>query len=416
MAIMIYNSLTRKKETFDPLDPEKRRVTFYNCGPTVYDHFHIGNARTFVMNDIIRRYLGRTYTVTFVQNLTDIDDKIINRANAEHVPFDEIRLKYIQAYFDDAAKLGIHPADQHPKATEFIPQMIDLMKRIEGAGLAYPAEGSLYFRVRKFPEYGKLSGRSVDDLREGARVEVSEEKEDPLDFVLWKAAKPGEPKWPSPWGEGRPGWHLECSTMAMAILGETIDIHAGGHDLMFPHHENEIAQSEGATHKTFARYWLHNGFLNIDHEKMSKSLGNIMKIDQVLERYPVPAVRFFLMSAHYRSPLDYNAEALAEAASAVGRINEGLDTAEKILKLLGRSVERADEAALKADPAAAPYLAKFEEAMDDDFNTPRALAVIHEVVSDLHETLRKKGSDPERLVALVKAGGLLREFFGLVPR
>ncbi len=416
MPLMIHSTLSRKKEPFEPLDPEKKRVTFYNCGPTVYDHFHIGNARTFVVNDVIRRYLSRRYEVTFVQNLTDIDDKIINRAKSENAEFDAIRLKYIDAYYEDAGKLGILRADHHPRATEFITSMIELMKRLVSRGLAYPSGGSLYFRVRKFTEYGKLSGRSVDDMLEGARVEVSEEKEDALDFVLWKAAKPGEPKWPSPWGEGRPGWHIECSAMAMAILGETIDIHAGGCDLMFPHHENEIAQSEGATGKPFARYWLHNGFLNIESEKMSKSLGNIMKIDEVLARHSVPAVRFFLMSAHYRSPLDYGVEALAEAAAAVGRINDGIETAEKILALDGKSVTEAEEATLLSDPVARAFIEQFEAAMDDDFNTPRALAALHDAVSAIHETLRRKPFDASKILPLVAAAKNLRRFFGLEPK
>lgn len=415
MPLMIHNSLTRRKEPFVPLDPAGRRVTFYNCGPTVYDHFHIGNARTFVVNDVIRRYLARRYEVRFVQNLTDVDDKIIKRSNEEGISFDAVREKYIAAYFEDAQKLGIHRADDHPCATGHIDQMIDLMKRLESRGLAYAAGGSLYFRVRKFSEYGKLSGRSVDEMREGARVEVNEEKEDPLDFVLWKAAKPGEPKWPSPWGEGRPGWHLECSAMAMALLGETIDIHSGGSDLMFPHHENEIAQSEGATGHAFARYWLHNGFLNMDHEKMSKSLGNIMKIDQVLAQYATEAVRLFLMSAHYRSPLDYNAEALAEAAAAVARINDGIDTAEKILKLESKIVTDASADELAKDGIAQPYLEKFDTAMEDDFNTPRAIATLHDIVSDIFATLKKKPYDADRVAALVRIARHLRTFFGFEP-
>ncbi len=409
MPLTIYNSLSRKKEAFEPIDPAKKRVTIYNCGPTVYDHFHVGNARNFVVMDVIRRYLERSYEVKFVQNLTDIDDKIINRAKEEGVAFNEIRQKYIASYFENAAKLRIRKADAHPCATEFIPQMIGLMKRLEAAGLAYVSDGSLYYRVRKFSEYGRLSGRSVDDLREGARVEVNEKKEDPLDFVLWKAAKPGEPKWPSPWGEGRPGWHIECSTMAMTLLGESIDIHSGGHDLMFPHHENEIAQSEGATGKPFVRFWLHNGFLNIESQKMSKSLGNILKIDQILARYSVPAVRFFLLSAHYRHPLDYSSGALEEATSAVRRINECFDTTAKILADQGYEIGDTDGKEFDQ------FQERFAQTMDDDFNTPQALASLHDLVTEIFKRLKERAPDYKGIAALLQGGLGLQKFFGLEP-
>ena len=317
MAIQIYNTLTRRKEPFEPLNPPE--VKIYNCGPTVYDHFHIGNARNFVVMDMVRRwFVERGYRVKFVQNLTDIDDKIIQKANEEGISTQEVTGKYIPHYFEDAAKLRVRPANVHPKATEHVPDILALIERLIERGLAYEAGGSVYFSVGKFEGYGKLSGRRLEDMLSGARVEPGEEKHEPGDFVLWKRAKPGEPEWQSPWGPGRPGWHIECSCMAMKHLGETIDIHAGGTDLTFPHHENEIAQSEGATGKPFCRVWMHNGFLNIDSEKMSKSAGNFLKIDQVLSRAPAEAVRHFLLSAHYRSPLDLTDQALVR----VGRGGE----------------------------------------------------------------------------------------------
>lgn len=413
MALEIYNTLTRRKERFVPLDPDGRRVTIYNCGPTIYDHFHIGNARNFVVMDVVRRYfewLG--YEVRFVQNLTDIEDKIIKKAEEEGISTEEVTARFKDAYFEDAGKLGIRKADAHPRATEYVEPMVRFMKALQDKGLAYEKNGSLYFRVRAFGEYGKLSGRSVDSMREGARVEVSEEKDDPLDFVLWKAAKPGEPTWDSPWGKGRPGWHSECAVMAHELLGETIDIHSGGTDLMFPHHENEIAQHEGLYGKPFARYWMHNGFLNIDSEKMSKSLGNFFKIDEVLAAGHSPeTIRLFLLSAAYRHPLDYNETALSEAKASVHRINDGLETGEKLLALEGR--EAAEIGHESKEETARPYLDRFMKAMDDDFNTPRALAVLHDVVSAIHETRQAKPVDFDRLAVLVGTGRTLRDFFGL---
>ncbi len=416
MTLEIYNTLTRTKERFVPLDPAGKRVTIYNCGPTIYDHFHIGNARNFVVMDVVRRYLEWLgYDVRFVQNLTDIEDKIIKKAEEEGVSTEAITARYKDAYFEDAGKLGIREADVHPRATDYVEQMVDFMSALQKKDLAYERNGSLYFRVRGFAEYGKLSGRSVDGMREGARVEVSEEKDDPLDFVLWKAAKPGEPTWDSPWSKGRPGWHSECAVMAHELLGETIDIHSGGTDLMFPHHENEIAQHEGLYRKPFARYWMHNGFLNIDSEKMSKSLGNFFKIDEVLAAGHSPeAIRFFLLSAGYRHPLDYNETALAEAKSAVHRINDGIDTGEKLLSLEGREPTIITHDSDNA--VARPFLERFTQAMDDDFNTPRALAVLHDVVSAIHENRQSDKVDLEALESLVGTGRMLRDFFGLRPR
>ena len=414
MAIQIYNTLTQRKEAFEPIDPPN--VKIYNCGPTVYDHFHVGNARNFVVMDVVRRYFEYCgFKVKFVQNLTDIDDKIINKANAEGTTMEGITSRFIPAYFEDARKLRIRPADVHPRATEHIGEIIALIQTLIDKGVAYESNGSVYFSVKQDKQYGKLSGRKVEDLMEGARVEVSEEKRDAADFALWKAAKPGEPQWESPWGAGRPGWHIECSVMAIKHLGETIDIHSGGTDLVFPHHENEVAQSECATGKPFARYWMHNGFLNIDGEKMSKSLGNFKKIDQLLERYSPAAIRHFLLSAHYRHPLDLTEEALEEAGAAVRRINDAIETGQKILDL-----EKHGKHAGKPEEVET-YRKRFEAAMDDDFNTPRALAALFDVVGLIHETRNTIAHDnPEvkreqldRLAALVRFARELRDFFSL---
>ena len=299
----IYNTLTRKKEEFVPITPGE--VKMYSCGPTVYNYFHIGNARPFIMFDLMRRYLEyRGYKVTFVQNFTDIDDKVIKKANEENTTYDKIADRYIAEYFVDSKGLGIKPATVHPKATENIPEIIDIVSTLVDKGYAYEANGDVYFRTRAFKEYGKLSHQPLEDLEAGARIDVREHKEDPMDFALWKAAKPGEPSWDSPWGKGRPGWHIECSAMARKYLGETIDIHSGGVDLCFPHHENEIAQSECANGKPFAHYWMHNAFLNVDNQKMSKSLGNFFTVRDAAKVYGYDAIRFFMVSAHYRTPIN----------------------------------------------------------------------------------------------------------------
>jgi cysteinyl-tRNA synthetase len=372
--LMIYNTQSRTKEPFAPLVPGK--VCMYNCGPTVYDYFHVGNARNFVCADIIRRYLAyRGYQVTFVQNITDIDDKIIKRANEAGCPASEIAERYTKVFFESSAKLGVRPADHHPRATQYVGKMIAMVRKLEKAGYAYTSEGDVYFRVQKFAEYGKLSGRKIEDLLSGARVEVSEKKEHPADFVLWKAAKEGEPSWPSPWGPGRPGWHLECSVMSIDLLGETFDIHMGGADLVFPHHENEIAQSEAATGKPFVHYWMHNGFLNINGEKMSKSLGNFFTIDEVLAKFEAPIVRYFLLSAHYHAPLDFSDTALAEAATALGRLREARRAARRLTgnrRPFGKTTVFS-------------IYDRFEAAMDDDFNTPRALAVLFDIATQINE-------------------------------
>ena len=321
--MQIYNSMTRKKEPFVPLHEGK--VGIYACGPTVYNFFHIGNARPFIVFDVLRRYLEyRGYEVTFVQNFTDIDDKMIRRANEEGVTVAEIAERYIAEYFTDAKALGIRPATVHPRATEHIPQIIALIQRLIDKGLAYESQGDVYYRVRAFPSYGCLCGQNLEDLESGARVSVDEVKEDPLDFALWKAQKPGEPAWESPWGMGRPGWHIECSAMSRKYLGLPFDIHGGGGDLVFPHHENERAQSEAACGCTFANYWMHGGMLQINSEKMSKSLGNFKLLRDVLKVTDPKVLRFLMLQTHYRSPLDFSDERLAEAGAALCRIENAV--------------------------------------------------------------------------------------------
>jgi len=381
------------KEEFVPLNPP--HVLFYNCGPTVYDYFHLGNARNFVVADIIRRHLEyRGYKVRFVQNITDIDDKIIKRANEEGIPASEVAEKYTKVFFEQCRALGIRRADLYPKATENIPQMLDLIKRLIDKGHAYVSDGDVYFSVRSFPTYGQLSGKNIDELLEGARVEVDERKKDPLDFALWKNAKPGEPAWDSPWGQGRPGWHIECSAMSLAHLGESIDIHSGGTDLIFPHHENERAQSEAATGKTFVKYWVHNGFLNINTQKMSKSLGNFFTIDQVLAHYDPLTVKFFLLSAHYRHPLDYNEENMETALNSSRRILDALDTVDKLLAL--ESVEFIETEASEAIKGKwVQFRREYEDAMDDDFNTARALSILHDIVTEIHEVRKSISNSSE---------------------
>ncbi len=421
--LVIYNTLTRNKEPFTTVDPDSKRVTIYNCGPTVYDRFHIGNARNFVVMDVVRRYFEWIgFEVVFVQNLTDIDDKIIGRANEEKRPASAVAAEFTEAYFEDAAKLGVREASHHPKATEYVDQMIAFIGELITKGVAYEVGGSIYFRVRAFGAYGKLSGRKIEELREGERIEINPDKEDPLDFVLWKAAKPEEPKWPCPWGEGRPGWHTECACMSRELLGTTIDIHAGGADLQFPHHENEIAQRESLSGRPFARFWMHNGFLNIDQQKMSKSLGNFFKIDEVLDRFPPEAIRAFLLSAHYRHPLDFSDAALEEAHASINRINNGIGTAMKILAIEGRTLRisgnTADVTASDLDrtgEAAAPFIKAFEAAMGDDFNSPRAISVLHDIVSAIHEARQATPVPYDRLEALAVLACALRDFFGFAP-
>jgi len=379
MATRVFNTLTRGKEDLAPL--HAREVRMYVCGVTVYDLSHIGHGRSAIVFDVMRRYLKhRGHAVKFIKNFTDIDDKIIRKANQEGVSAQEISERYIEEYRTDMASLGVAPADVEPKATEHVPQMVALIERLIAKGVAYPVEGDVYFEVRRFPGYGKLSGKNLEELQAGARVEVDERKRDPMDFALWKATKPGEPSWKSPWGQGRPGWHIECSAMAMQYLGEVLDVHGGGEDLIFPHHENEIAQSEAATGKPFARYWLHNGFVNLAAEKMSKSLGNTLTIKDLVRRHDPEALRLYLLGTHYRHPLEFGDERIVEAGRALARLRSLKDEADRIASR-GTPAPGPDHGLF--DEVAA-HRARFEAAMDDDFNTPQALGVLFDLARVLH--------------------------------
>ncbi len=392
----IFNSMTRKKEEFKPV--EEGKVKIYACGPTVYDYFHIGNARPFITFDVLRRQLEREgYEVTFVQNFTDIDDKMIRRANQEGITVKELGERFIREYYTDAAALGVRPATVHPRATEHIGEIIRLISRLIDNGHAYatPA-GDVYYRVSAFPGYGKLSGQSVDDREMGAseRLDVETDKEAPADFALWKAQKPGEPSWDSPWGPGRPGWHIECSAMSMKYLGETIDIHCGGKDLLFPHHENEIAQSEGATGKPFVHYWMHNGFINIDNQKMSKSLNNFFTIRDISREYDLEAVRLFMLSAHYRSPINFSRDQIEAASSSLSRLYTARDN---LNFLITNGEDRAMNEKEEAFAARLKeYESRFDSAMDDDLNTADALGAVFELVKDANVNLH---SDSSRFAA-----------------
>jgi cysteinyl-tRNA synthetase len=380
MALTVFNTLGNRKEPFVPIASGK--VKMYVCGVTVYDLCHIGHARANVVFDTIVRYLRRrAYDVTFVRNFTDIDDKIIRRSNQEGVKTEEIAERYIRAFYEDFDRMGLLRPDVEPRATEHIAEIVSLVARLVAAGKAYVAGGDVFYSIKRFPGYGKLSGKNTEDLLSGARVDVDDRKRDPLDFALWKSSKPGEPAWDSPWGLGRPGWHIECSAMAMKHLGETFDIHGGGKDLVFPHHENEIAQSEGVTGKPFARYWIHNGFVNIDNEKMSKSLGNFFTLREVLAKVKPDVLRFFFASSHYRSPIDYSDRSLAEAKAGLDRLYRVKEKAESSAAAGARasSVPDGDEFSPLRD---AP--AKFDEAMDDDFNTAAALGHLFDAVRALN--------------------------------
>ncbi len=375
----IYNSRTRRKEEFVPVHPGK--VGIYACGPTVYNYFHIGNARPFTIFDVMRRYMESIgYTVTFVQNFTDIDDKMIQRANEEGITVQALADRFIREYYVDAKAMGIRPATVHPRATEHIPQIIALIETLIHKGLAYESGGDVYYRVHAFPTYGCLCGQKLEDLESGARVDVNEHKEDPLDFALWKAQKPGEPAWESPWGMGRPGWHIECSAMSMAYLGETIDIHTGGKDLLFPHHENEIAQSEGATGKPYVRYWMHNGFININNEKMSKS-GSFFTVREIAAEYDLEAVRMFMLSAHYRSPVNFSREMISQAASALERLYGARDQ----LRFLAQTAQdrEPNDGEQTLINEADRSLEKFKAAMEDDLNTADAIGALFELIREI---------------------------------
>ncbi|MDI9390127.1 MAG: cysteine--tRNA ligase [Synergistota bacterium] len=382
MPLSLYNDLTHQKEIFTPL--EKGKVRFYVCGPTVYDYIHVGNARPFILFDILRRHMeDMGYEVVYVQNFTDIDDKMINKARDLGISVDELAERFITAYFEDADALGIRRATMHPRATHYIPQIIKLVERLIERGHAYVVDGDVYFDVLSFPRYGRLSKQSLEELLSGARVEIDPKKRHPLDFALWKAQKPGEPAWDSPWGMGRPGWHIECSAMAIDILGETIDIHAGGSDLLFPHHENEIAQAEAATGKAFVRYWIHNGYLLMEEEKMSKSLGNIVSVREAMRLYSPLAIRLFMLSAHYRSPLSFSGEALNHAVSAAGRLQNGWKELSFALQHRPRKKERDDVLRETIEATEARY----EEELNDDFNTAGALGAAFDCVRAVNSYL-----------------------------
>ena len=413
--IRIYNTLSKKKEEFIPL--EEGKVRMYVCGPTVYNFIHIGNARPMIVFDTVRRYLEhKGYEVNFVSNFTDVDDKIIKKANEEGVSAEEISQRYIAECKKDMEGMNIMPATTHPLATQEIGGMIDMISELIDKGDAYAVNGTVYFRTRQFKDYGKLSHKNLDDLQAGNRsllVSGEDEKEDPLDFVLWKPKKEGEPYWKSPWGDGRPGWHIECSVMSKKYLGEQIDIHGGGEDLIFPHHENEIAQSESCSGKEFARYWMHNAFLNIDNRKMSKSLGNFFTVREISEKYDLQVLRFFMLNAHYRSPLNFSAELMESSKNALERIQTAVDNL-KFLAEHASAQEMTPEEAAKAEEAA-KYEKAFDDSMDDDFNTADAIAAIFDLVKFANTTADEKSSKAyaealrEKIQELCDIMGLITE-------
>ncbi len=403
----LYNTLTRKKEEFVPLVPGE--VKMYSCGPTVYNFFHIGNARPFIIFDILRGYLKyRGYKVTFVQNFTDVDDKIINSAREAGVSEREYADRFIAEYFKDAEALGINKADVHPRVTDHIAEIVDIIKKLEANELTYVVDGTVYFNTANFKGYGKLIKQNLEDLEMGSRVDVNDVKKNPMDFVLWKAQKPGEPAWESPWGMGRPGWHIECSAMSMKYLGETIDIHSGGLDLIFPHHENEIAQSEGATGKTFANYWLHNGFLNIDNEKMSKSLNNFFTVRDISQQFDLEILRMFMLSCHYRSPINFGKDLIESAKSGLERLYTAKKNLDYLLGIAPAGEMTPEEKQIME--GLLTHKQKFIESMDDDLNTADALAAIYELVRDINSHVKAESS--RTLVENAKA--LLMELGGVL--
>jgi len=396
----IFNDMSMKLEEFVPLEPGK--VKMYACGPTVYNYIHVGNARPIIMFDVLRRYLEyRGYEVTFVQNFTDVDDKIINKANEEGIDSSAVAEKYIAEYWKDVTALGVRPATFHPKATENIGQIIKLVKTLIEKGYAYEVNGDVYYRTLKFKDYGKLSHQPIEDLQSGARIDVNDIKENPLDFALWKAAKPGEPSWNSPWGKGRPGWHIECSAMSNRYLGKTMDIHCGGSDLIFPHHENEIAQSEAANDAKFVNYWVHNGFINVDNRKMSKSLGNFFTVREAAEHYGYDCIRMFMLMSHYRSPLNYSGEILMQAKSALERLSTAKDNLDFFA--LNGEVGPMTETEASFAKGLESYRDKFCQAMDDDFNTADAVSVIFELVREINAAVNPNARPTKALTETCRA-------------
>ncbi|WP_300903325.1 cysteine--tRNA ligase [uncultured Clostridium sp.] len=401
----IYNSLTRKKEEFVPL--QEGKVSMYVCGPTVYNYFHIGNGRTFIVFDTIRRYMEyRGYEVNFVQNFTDIDDKMIKRANEENTNIKEIGDKYISEYYKDADGLNIKRATTNPRATEYINEIIDFVSGLIKKGFAYEVNGDVYFRTKKFDGYGQLIGQNLDDLQAGARINVDERKEDPMDFAIWKAQKPGEPAWDCPWGKGRPGWHIECSCMAKNLLGDTIDIHAGGMDLAFPHHENEIAQSEALTGKKFANYWMHAAFLNVNNQKMSKSLNNFLTAREALKEYDADVIRFLMLSGHYRIQLNFSKDLLDSAKASIERLYNAIGNLENLISEV--KVEKMTEEEMKYLESLDVYRQRYIEKMDDDFNTADAISVLFDLIRDINSNIGVNSSKElcEKALELIRELGL----------
>ena len=401
----LFNDLTRKKEEFVPIEPGK--IIMYVCGPTVYDYFHLGNARTFIVFDTMRRYFEyRGYDVTFVQNFTDIDDKMINRANDEHITVKELGDRFISEYYKDADALNIERATVNPRATQYIGKIIKFVKGLVDKGYAYEVDGDVYFSTKKFKDYGKLSGQNIEDLQAGARINVDERKKDPMDFAIWKSQKPGEPAWNSPWGMGRPGWHIECSCMSNDILGDTIDIHGGGHDLIFPHHENEIAQSEAYSGKKFVNYWMHAAFLNINNMKMSKSLHNFKTVREILGQYDADVIRFLLVSGHYRQQLNFSEELLDSAKASVERLYNTICNLENIIDKAESRETTAEE--ISYIESLDGFRQKYIEKMDDDFNTADAITVLFELSKHINSNVTASSSKE----AIEKSLSIMRELGG----
>jgi cysteinyl-tRNA synthetase len=409
MTLHLYNTLTRTKEPFVPAVEGK--VKMYVCGPTVYDYIHIGNARPMIFFDVVHRYLEVAgYEVTFVQNFTDVDDKLIRKSEQTGLSVPEIADRFIQAYYEDADSLGVQRADVHPRVTENMDHIIAFIRELEAKGFAYESGGDVFFRTSRFAEYGKLSGQNTEELQYGIRIEVDERKEHPQDFVLWKQAKPGEIKWDSPWGPGRPGWHIECSAMVERYLGETIDIHGGGHDLQFPHHECEIAQSEAKHGRPLARYWMHNGYIHINNEKMSKSLGNGVLVRELVGRYKPEAVRFFMLSAHYRAPLNFSHEVMVQAEQSIARINNCYVNLKHRLKAVWD--HPGDDADVLARIEA--IRGKFHEKMQDDFNTPDAITAVFDLVHEANQYLKRDAANEATLQRMLEALQEMNRVLGMI--
>jgi cysteinyl-tRNA synthetase len=408
MAVKLYNTLTRQKEVFKPIEEDK--VKMYVCGPTVYNYIHIGNARPAIVFDTVRRYLEyRGYKVQFVSNFTDVDDKLIKAANelGEDVP--TIADRFINAYHEDVAALSVRKADEHPRVMENMDAIIEFIQTLIDKGYAYAENGDVYFKTRSFTDYGKLSHQNIDELRLGARIEVGDKKHDPLDFALWKAAKEGEIKWNSPWGEGRPGWHIECSALVKKYLGDTIDIHAGGQDLAFPHHENEIAQSESLTGKTFANYWLHNGYIKIDNEKMSKSLGNFVLVHDIIEKYDPQAIRFFMLSVHYRNPINFSSEFLESANTGLERIRTTFNNLKHRLNSSANLTDQQEHWESKIKEQREQFISE----MDDDFNTANAISVLFELSKLANLYLQEKNTETAVINAFINELNSLANVLGI---